>query len=251
MDERISPRESFGIDKGKFLMEKKIRLFHVSFNIMEPLHKVFIPRVPENPMNGEDESYQRICFSDSITGCINSIGKILEPCDNTDLVSIIVWEKEVDLFDEKLISWKKLYDNSLVPDAAVTHEYWYLEKLCLDGAYYQIKNVKKTMENRRQVEIIKPCYRENLIKILLKYGVDENVIDNIDVCTLVNEWIPNNMRGFYEYIMTELKKEMTIVCKQEVSEELYEKIFGEKPKIRTMVDSFPLQVFQSVEVEKL
>lgn len=51
--------------------------------------------------------------------------------------------------------------------------------------------------------------------------------------------------------MTELKKEMTIVCKQEVSEELYEKIFGEKPKIRTMVDSFPLQVFQSVEVEKL
>ena len=59
------------------------------------------------------------------------------------------------------------------------------------------------------------------------------------------------MRGFYEYIMTELKKEMTIVCKQEVSEELYEKIFGEKPKIRTMVDSFPLQVFQSVEVEKI
>ena len=107
------------------------------------------------------------------------------------------------------------------------------------------------MDNRRQVEIIKPCYRENLIKILLKYGVDENVIDNIDVCTLVNEWIPNNMRGFYEYIMTELKKEMTIVCKQEVSEELYEKIFGEKRKIRTMVDSFPLQVFQSVEVEKL
>ena len=89
---------------------------------MEPLHKVFIPRVPENPMNGEDESYQRICFSDSITGCINSIGKILEPCDNTDSVSIIVWEKEVDLFDENLISWKKLYDNSLVPDAAVTHE---------------------------------------------------------------------------------------------------------------------------------
>ena len=26
-------------------MEKKIRLFHVSFNIMEPLHKVFIQRV--------------------------------------------------------------------------------------------------------------------------------------------------------------------------------------------------------------
>ena len=50
MDERISPRESIGIDKGKFLMGKKIRLFHVSFNIMEPLHKVFIPRVPENPM---------------------------------------------------------------------------------------------------------------------------------------------------------------------------------------------------------
>ena len=44
---------------------------------------------------------------------------------------------------------------------------------------------------------------------------------------------------------------MAIVCKQEVSEELYEKIFGEKRNIRTIVDSFPLQVFQSVEVEKL
>lgn len=38
-----------------------------------------------------------------------------------------------------------------------------------------------------------------------------------------------------------------------MSVEKYEKDeqIGEKPKIRTMVDSFPLQVFQSVEVEKL
>lgn len=33
---------------------------------------------------------------------------------------------------------------SLVPDAAVTHEYWYLEQLCLDGAYYQIKSKRQT-----------------------------------------------------------------------------------------------------------
>ena len=42
-------------------MRKKVKLFHVSFNITEPLDKIFIPRVPENLMNGEDEIYKRIC----------------------------------------------------------------------------------------------------------------------------------------------------------------------------------------------
>jgi hypothetical protein len=230
---------------------KKIKLFHVSFDITEPLCKLFIPRVPKNPMNGEDEIYKRICFSDSVTGCINSIGKVLEPYDNTDSVTIIVWEKEVDLLDKNLISWRRLYEDNLVPDAAITHEYWYLEKTCIDGAYYQVMNVKETMENKIQIDIIKPCYKEKILKILLKYGVDVRNIDNVDACTLVNEWIPSNIKEFRECIMNEIKKEMSIVCEREVDEELYEKIFGYKPEIETMIDSVPIQIFQKIEIERL
>ena len=232
-------------------MRKKVKLFHVSFNITEPLDKIFIPRVPENLMNGEDEIYKRICFSDSITGCINSIGKVLEACGSTNTMPIIVWEREVDLLDENLILWKWLYEENLVPDAAITHECWYLKQLHMKGAYYQIKNIKETMENRKQVDIIKPCYRENLIEILVKYGVSKNDIDNIDVCTLANEWIPDKMMESCESIMREFEKEMTISCKQEVNEELFQMLFGSKPEIKTMVDSVPLQIFSKVEIEKL
>jgi hypothetical protein len=125
-----------------------------------------------------------------------------------------------------------------------------LEKVCIEGAYYQIRNVKETMENRIQVDIIKPCYKEKILKILLKYWVDIRNIDNIDACMLVNEWIPNNMKEFRECVMMEIKKEMTIVCEREVNEELYEKIFGHKPEIETKIDSLPLQIFQKIEVDE-
>lgn len=50
-----------------------ITLYHVSFNLDEPLHKEFIPKIPSNTVNGENKSISRICFSDSICGCIRAI----------------------------------------------------------------------------------------------------------------------------------------------------------------------------------
>lgn len=50
-----------------------VTLYHVSYDLSEPLHKEFIPRIPNNTVNEEDESILRICFSDSIQGCIRAI----------------------------------------------------------------------------------------------------------------------------------------------------------------------------------
>lgn len=50
-----------------------VTLYHVSYDLSEPLHKEFIPRIPNNTVNEEDESIPRICFSDSIQGCIRAI----------------------------------------------------------------------------------------------------------------------------------------------------------------------------------
>lgn len=40
-----------------------ITLYHVSFNLDEPLHKEFIPRIPDNTINEEDTETARVCFT--------------------------------------------------------------------------------------------------------------------------------------------------------------------------------------------
>lgn len=38
-----------------------ITLYHVSFNLDEPLHKEFIPRIPDNTINEKDTETARVC----------------------------------------------------------------------------------------------------------------------------------------------------------------------------------------------
>ena len=45
-----------------------ITLYHVSFNLDEPLHKEFIPRIPDNTINEEDTETARVCKL-----CVNGI----------------------------------------------------------------------------------------------------------------------------------------------------------------------------------
>ena len=43
-----------------------ITLYHVSFNVDEPLYKKFIPRIPDNTINEEDTETARVCFRSDI-----------------------------------------------------------------------------------------------------------------------------------------------------------------------------------------
>ena len=50
-----------------------ITLYHVSYNLEEPLQKEFVPRIPGNSVNEENQTISRVCLSDSIQGCIRAI----------------------------------------------------------------------------------------------------------------------------------------------------------------------------------
>ena len=233
-------------------MNEKIHLYHVSFDLRNPLEKVFIPRIPKEPMNREDETIPRICFSDSITGCINGIGRASEFFGDNDSRDIIVWELEVDPLDENLRSWEYLYEHDLVPDAAITHEYWYLKPLELEGQFYQILHIADLMEKRYEIKIIKPYYKGAIIKILSDFGVQNKEVEHLNACTLVNEWIPDNMNGYGDIVLAQVKKAMVVEYPSEVeNEELYEKIFGNKPEKNVREDSTPLLIFPEVETRKL
>ena len=114
---------------------KKIKLYHVSYDTTEPLDKEFIPKIPQNTATGENESIPRVCLSDSIEGCINAIEDNFGNYEDEDRATIIVWESEFSLFDDKLLCWQYLYENDLVPDAALTHEYWYFIKTTLHSYF--------------------------------------------------------------------------------------------------------------------
>jgi len=74
----------------------------------------------------------------------------------------------------------------------------------------------------------------------------------LNACTLVNEWIPDNMNGYGDIVLAQIKKAMMVEYPSEVeNEELYEKIFGNKPEKNVIEDSTPLLIFPEVETRKL
>lgn len=178
-----------------------IKLYHVSFDLTEPLHKEFIPRIPGNSMKEEDETIPRICLSDSIQGCIRSICGY--PKDDSGCACIIVWEHEFQE-DNALCSWRYLYENNLVPDAAVTHEYWYTNKITLDGTIYKISNIEY-----RTLYSFRSTYKEEILDILSAYVDDLTVFENIDPCCIINDWLPRNLPAEMDEIIKQMKEKLT------------------------------------------
>ncbi|MBE6716638.1 MAG: hypothetical protein E7573_06935 [Ruminococcaceae bacterium] len=188
-----------------------IKLYHISYDTTESLKKEFIPRIPENIATGEDKSIPRICLCDSIERCINAAEDNFGDYEEEDKAIIIVWEHEFCLFDDKLLCWQHLYENNLVPDAALTHEYWYLDTLQMTGNYYEIININDAIFNKRLVYIINPKYKEKVLQVFNDYGIDTSSISNFDLYTLVNEWLPSFFPNEHETIIDKLKKEIRIV----------------------------------------
>lgn len=203
-----------------------VTLYHVSYDLSEPLHKEFIPRIPNNTVNEEDESILRICFSDSIQGCIRAICGY--PKTDSGYVDVIVWKHEFQSNDD-LYDWKYLYSHNLVPDAAVTHEYWYTKKIVLDGVLYRISNIEHRILYSFQLK-----YKKNILQILSNYIDNLSIFDNIDLCTIINEWLPRNLPLVEEEIIEQMKDELAYDEEKEENEqqyaEVFREIFGDTPK---------------------
>jgi len=226
-----------------------IKLYHISYDLSEPLDKKFIPKIPSNPATGEDESIPRICLCDSIEGCINAAEDKLGNYEDTDIATIIVWEKEFSLLDDKLICWQQLYEDDLVPDAALTHEYWYLEPLHMKGSLYKILNVNDAISNKKIVYIIKPKYKEKVLYILADYGINLDGIKNIDLYTLINEWLPSVLPEKLDVIIEKLMEEIRVIDNADIDYSIFD-IVDTNSKQNTILDMDYQRIYYNLVIRK-
>ncbi len=110
-------------------------LYHVTFELDEPLEKTFRPRVPSWLLNydntyGENDSIPRICFAPSVKLALQAINCCDELAKGRPF---IVYEFFVDENDENLIHPQELYEKGYVIDALENKEYWYLDSVTLGG----------------------------------------------------------------------------------------------------------------------
>lgn len=227
-----------------------IKLYHISYDITEPLNKEFIPRIPGNAATGEDESIPRVCLCDSIERCLNAAEDRLGDYENEDKAIIVVWEKEFSLFDHNLLSWQHLYENNLVPDAVLTHEYWYLDKLKMVGSFYEIANINDAISNKRLVYIIKPKYKEKILQVFSAHGIDTNTITKLDLYVLINEWLPTFFPREFDSIIDELKKEIRIADDADVKSSEYDEIFDEQISENTILDIDSQNIYHHLSIIK-
>lgn len=140
-------------------------LYHVSYDIDNPLDYTFIPRVPDSRTSDEDDEIERVCFSDSIQNCIRGIsGRLMQKSGE-----IIVYKYEIEVESPNIISWEKLYEEGLVNDAALTHEYWYVgkEPLHLVGKKYRI------IQKSQKEQIVIGCqFRDKMLEVLANSNIN-------------------------------------------------------------------------------
>lgn len=122
-----------------------MKLYHLSFDIDQPLTRTFFPRVPANKMEDEEIHLSRICFSHSILGCINALpgleDKLSQNWDDEHCAAkaVLFTVDTEDLFARDFVDSNDLYEHGFVPDAIVNQECWYLSPLTLTGMVVDLR----------------------------------------------------------------------------------------------------------------
>lgn len=103
-------------------------LYHITQKLLQ--EPSFTPRIPKNRIQGEDDSIERVCVSDSIEGCLSSMprgGKNLhETIDATNGVYRLfrINTEKLGIEEENILTPETLYNRNLVIDSILTGEYW-------------------------------------------------------------------------------------------------------------------------------
>lgn len=113
-----------------------MKLYHISGDINNLREKKFIPRIPECKMDLENGTIKRICFSDSILGCLRALpedGNGVGSKANQRLKRGVPIVYDVYIIDSEEIkniyTPKYLYEKGYVNDSLITNEYWILEEV--------------------------------------------------------------------------------------------------------------------------
>lgn len=214
------------------------KLYHISLNFMEANDKPFKARIPYSTAEYENETIKRICFSDSIEGCLNLVNwtenLLIEKLilNNGKSCPIRIYEFNFNINDENLLRPKEV--SKYVPDAEFFNEYWYIgEKEIYPAKSYciEIQNTFIAEEIELRDGFIKYRYRNieynicEIIKPTIKDGYQ--VFDfNLNIYNDINKKI--NLETVFFMIKFKLLK---------MQSQLFEAIHLEEFKNRYTIKS--------------
>lgn len=177
-----------------------IKLHHVTVDYNnEPDYKIFQPRIPKSAPKMEgicftdftQQPYQRVCFSDSIEGCINAIKDGIYYIRDDNIIK--VYEIEVPM-DEKLKFPNDLYENYNVDDADFMHEHWYMGNLFLKGRLYEVTDWLEDF-----YYVVDDYERDIFIRnILESNNVDAkyiSIVKEYDFCNVLNYYLTDYFKN--------------------------------------------------------
>ena len=147
-------------------------LYHIT-SLEKPIQSILIPKIPDETEIGENYTEKRICLAPSILECLKSAEIVNKFDDEVGLVR--VYKVKINEDDPNLVGWNKLYEEGLVPDAALTHEYWYKKPIMpIECSVYRVSGWTK-----KEYIIVDAVQKEQIKKIavdgakLLKELADE------------------------------------------------------------------------------
>ena len=116
--------------------DSQYKLYNITFK-EDDKRTVLEPTVPDSVADDEDRVTTRICFSDSIEGCLSSLAPM-----NRDLkkgAMLIVRSVDRSRLDKKcLFDYNWLFQQNKVRDALFTHEFWYTSRVAVSREVYRI-----------------------------------------------------------------------------------------------------------------
>lgn len=178
-------------------------LYHASFDLNEK-EKLFIPRIPKSKAKNENDSIKRICFSESIEGCLTAIGNLADQLETTNW-NILIFKVDTNELDKEYLRDPQFIYNALVEDALITREWWYLNPINLIGEQYKILDMESDA-----YFIVHEYQRDQIMNWLLNRGYDFRYVQDLEylVNTLLYEICETDETGSYIDLSATLADEL-------------------------------------------
>lgn len=121
-----------------------MKLYHVSADT-DILKRCFEPRIPElsrKAVEIEDVTTPRICFSETVSGCISALPKYSRNKVAVEGGKFVLYEIDTAQFAAKdFVSNSTLVKTKSVYDANITKEWWLLKPITLKGKLCEVVSV--------------------------------------------------------------------------------------------------------------
>lgn len=117
-------------------------------------------------------------------------------------------------------------------------------------SYYYILDLDKAIGNREKYWIVKPKYREVIIAALLEHGTNMKELDNLDLCYILNYWVPDHFNS-YDAINEKINQILTkYVAFEEIDDSAFFRIFGHNPTKFPVLDKRERYKYKRIEIER-